>query len=138
MIEGLVGRTVEMVKVVGMAGVNGHAHAGGYPQHMLLVLNHFSQTAYQACGEFLRLSRGIWPAEQYGKFIAAQVGEGVFVARVSMDLITVDVSGLPDVAVGTPVELWGAQLPVDEVADYAGTLSYELLSQVTARVPRRY
>lgn len=60
------------------------------------------------------------------------------VGRVSMDLLTVDVSDLPAVAVGTPVELWGAQLSVDEVAAHAGTLSYELLSQVTARVPRRY
>ncbi|MCJ8170223.1 alanine racemase [Atopomonas sediminilitoris] len=60
------------------------------------------------------------------------------VGRVSMDLITVDVTALADVAVGDAVELWGAQLPVDEVAAAAGTISYELLSKVTARVPRRY
>ncbi|HPG61364.1 MAG TPA: alanine racemase C-terminal domain-containing protein, partial [Casimicrobium sp.] len=38
---------------------------------------------------------------------------------------------------GTPVELWGTQLPVDEVANAAGTIGYELLTAVTARVPRR-
>ncbi|HLA29816.1 MAG TPA: alanine racemase [Pseudomonas sp.] len=60
------------------------------------------------------------------------------VGRVSMDMLTVDLSDLPDAAVGDAVELWGAQLPVDEVAQAAGTLGYELLSKVTQRVPRRY
>jgi alanine racemase len=36
------------------------------------------------------------------------------------------------------VQLWGAQLPVDEVARAAGTIGYELLTKVTRRVPRRY
>ncbi|MDX1298799.1 MAG: alanine racemase [Pseudomonas sp.] len=60
------------------------------------------------------------------------------VGRVSMDMLTVDLTDLPDAAVGDVVELWGAQLPVDEVARAAGTIGYELLSKVTARVPRRY
>jgi alanine racemase len=60
------------------------------------------------------------------------------VGRVSMDMLTVDLTDLPDAAVGDAVELWGAQLPVDEVAQVAGTIGYELLSKVTARVPRRY
>jgi alanine racemase len=59
------------------------------------------------------------------------------VGRVSMDKITVDVTDIPLARVGTPVELWGAQLPVDEVANAAGTIGYELLTAVTARVPRR-
>lgn len=58
------------------------------------------------------------------------------VGRVSMDMLTVDLSGCPDADVGTDVELWGAQLPVDEVAVAAGTLGYELLTAVAARVPR--
>jgi alanine racemase len=60
------------------------------------------------------------------------------VGRVSMDMLTVDLTDLPEAAVGDAVELWGAQLPVDEVAQAAGTLGYELLSKVTQRVPRRY
>lgn len=60
------------------------------------------------------------------------------VGRVSMDMLTVDLTDLPDAAVGDAVELWGAQLAVDEVAQAAGTIGYELLSKVTARVPRRY
>ncbi|WP_437882671.1 alanine racemase [Pseudomonas sp. LRF_L74] len=58
--------------------------------------------------------------------------------RVSMDMLTVDLSDVPLAQVGDAVELWGANLPVDEVARAAGTIGYELLSKVTARVPRRY
>ncbi|MGP6218807.1 alanine racemase C-terminal domain-containing protein, partial [Pseudomonas paraeruginosa] len=58
--------------------------------------------------------------------------------RVSMDMLTVDLGGLPDARVGDPVELWGAQLAVDEVARACGSIGYELLSKVTARVPRTY
>ncbi|MBU2978718.1 alanine racemase [Alteromonas sp. C1M14] len=56
--------------------------------------------------------------------------------RVSMDMITVDVTDIPIPKPGDPVELWGQQLPVDEVARCAGTISYELLSRVSSRVPR--
>jgi len=58
--------------------------------------------------------------------------------RVSMDMLAVDLTPCPQAGIGTPVELWGAQLPVDEVAAAAGTLGYELLTAVTARVPFRY
>lgn len=60
------------------------------------------------------------------------------VGRVSMDMLTVDLTDLPEAGEGDAVEMWGAQLPVDEVAQSAGTIGYELLSKVTARVPRRY
>lgn len=60
------------------------------------------------------------------------------VGRVSMDMLNVDVTDLPQVQLGDAVELWGAQLPVDEVAHACGTIGYELLSKVTARVPRHY
>ena len=56
--------------------------------------------------------------------------------RVSMDMIAVDVTALPSVAVGERAELWGAALPVDEVAARAGTIAYELLCGVAPRVPR--
>ena len=55
--------------------------------------------------------------------------------RVSMDMIAVDVTELGQVAVGTPVLLWGEGLPVEEVARCAGTLAYELLCGVSQRVP---
>lgn len=55
--------------------------------------------------------------------------------RVSMDKICVDLTGIPQAAVGTPVILWGEGLSVDEIAMAAGTVSYELLCALTARVP---
>ena len=57
------------------------------------------------------------------------------VGRVSMDMITVDISDMPDAYIGTPVTLWGEGLSADEVGAAAGTLSYELFTKLTARVP---
>ena len=55
---------------------------------------------------------------------------------VSMDMITVDVTDLEDVKIGDPVELWGKSLTLGEVAQYAGTISHELVTRVSVRVPR--
>ncbi len=61
------------------------------------------------------------------------------VGRVTMDQITVDVTAATSpVFIGDEVILWGAALPVEEVANRAGTISYELLCAVSARVPRVY
>ncbi|MBU6271591.1 MAG: alanine racemase [Betaproteobacteria bacterium] len=58
------------------------------------------------------------------------------VGRVSMDMLTVDLSSLPQARPGDPVELWGEQVPVDEVAAHAGTIGYELLCAIAPRVTR--
>lgn len=59
------------------------------------------------------------------------------IGRVSMDMITVDVTAINEsVAVGSKVELWGKNLPVDEVAKCANTIGYDLLCAVSQRVPR--
>ena len=55
--------------------------------------------------------------------------------RVSMDMLCVDLTDLPQANIGTEVELWGKQVPVDEVAQRAGTVGYELLCAVAPRVP---
>jgi len=57
------------------------------------------------------------------------------VGRVSMDMICVDISDIETAYIGTPVTLWGEGLPADEVAAAAGTVSYELLCALAARVP---
>lgn len=56
--------------------------------------------------------------------------------RVSMDMITVDVTDLPEVAIGDAVELWGQELRVGEVARHSGTIGYELLTRMPSRPPR--
>ncbi len=60
------------------------------------------------------------------------------VGTVSMDMITIDVSHIESAAVGDRVELWGSNLPINVVAQSAGTIGYELMTGVTRRVPRVY
>jgi alanine racemase len=57
------------------------------------------------------------------------------VGRVSMDMLFADLSSIPDASVGTEVTLWGEGLSADEVAAASGTVSYELLCALAARVP---
>jgi len=64
------------------------------------------------------------------------------VGRVSMDMITVDLSELPSAAVGSEVTLWGrgprdTALLIDDVAHSAGTVGYELMCALAPRVPAR-
>lgn len=56
------------------------------------------------------------------------------VGRVSMDMITVDISALPDAKPGDPITLWGPELPVETIAAYASTIPYTLLCGITQRV----
>lgn len=58
------------------------------------------------------------------------------IGRVSMDMLAVDLSNAPEACEGDLVELWGRTVGVDEVASCAGTISYELLTGITSRVPR--
>ena len=58
----------------------------------------------------------------------------VLAGRVSMDMITVDLTDIPDAHVGSKVELWGCTLPIDEVAASAGTIGYELMCALAPRV----
>ena len=55
--------------------------------------------------------------------------------RVSMDMLCVDLTDLPEARTGSPVVLWGAGLPVEEIAHAAETISYELLCALAVRVP---
>jgi alanine racemase len=60
--------------------------------------------------------------------------------RVSMDMLAVDLTPVPDAAVGSAVTLWGrgpqgSVLGIDEVARAAGTIGYELMCALAARVP---
>ena len=55
--------------------------------------------------------------------------------RVSMDMITVDLSDAPNATIGSEAELWGSQIPIDEVANRCGTVGYELMCALAARVP---
>jgi alanine racemase len=56
------------------------------------------------------------------------------VARVSMDMVTVDLSGLPEARVGDQVTLWGEGLPAERIALAADTIPYTLFCGITSRV----
>jgi alanine racemase len=66
-----------------------------------------------------------------------RVGDGLAgtVGRVSMDMLCVDLSGLPDAGTGTRVVLWGEGNPIEDVAHAAGTVGYELMCALAPRVP---
>lgn len=59
------------------------------------------------------------------------------IGRVSMDMLTIDLTDHPNLGPGSQVELWGTQVPVDSVAAAAGTIPYELLCNVK-RAPIGY
>jgi alanine racemase len=58
--------------------------------------------------------------------------------RVSMDMLSVDVTDLTNISVGDDVELWGNKLSVNEVAQHAGTNGYELVTRMPSRTPRSF
>ena len=58
--------------------------------------------------------------------------------RVSMDMITVDVTDIDGVALGDEVELWGSTYSANDIASHSQTIGYELLTRMPLRVPRIY
>lgn len=97
---------------------------------------------------------GIWQARDDSRIAIAAIGYGdgymrrlgtgspvlvrgrraPLAGRISMDMIAVDVTLVPQVRVGDEVTLWGRGLPVEELAHLADTIPYELLCSVTQRV----
>jgi alanine racemase len=67
-----------------------------------------------------------------GEFMAQIAG------RVSMDMVAIDLGGATSVAVGDEVTLWGGQLPVERLAECAGTIPYELICGIGQRVAVEY
>ncbi|CBL45985.1 Alanine racemase, catabolic [gamma proteobacterium HdN1] len=63
--------------------------------------------------------------------------ECLLLGRVSMDMLAIDLSAV-NAQLGDEVELWGPSLPVERVANWAGTINYELFCQITGRVRREY
>lgn len=56
--------------------------------------------------------------------------------RISMDMLTVDLTHIQDAGINSPVVLWGEGVSVDEVAQHAGTANYELLCALAPRVEK--
>jgi len=60
------------------------------------------------------------------------------VGRVSMDMTTIDLTGVQNPKIGDRVELFGDNISINEVAKYCNTISYEILSKITKRVYKAY
>ena len=97
-------------------GIVACGYADGYPRHAGLC----------AAGE-----------RQPGAPIAVAGKLTHTVGRVSMDMLFADITDIPEADIGSPVELWGTQVPVDAVAEASGTVGYELLCALAPRVPVR-
>jgi len=69
-------------------------------------------------------------------FIKGQIAP--IAGRVSMDMLTIDVTDIDNVNLGDIVELWGENLAIETVAEYLDTINYELLTRVSNRVTRVY
>ena len=99
---------------------------------------------YGGAWRALRSTRMAVVAGGYGDGYPRSTGPGApvlvnghhapLIGRVSMDMITVDATDLPVVAIGDPVVLWGEGVPVEDVARHAGTIPYELICGVSQRV----
>ncbi|MBK7116543.1 MAG: alanine racemase [Proteobacteria bacterium] len=90
-----------------------------------------SQVAIVAAG----YGDGLPRALPNGTPVLIRGARGELAGRVSMDMIAVDVTGIAGVQVGDAALLWGPELPVEEIAAHAGSISYELLCAVSQRVP---
>jgi len=91
-----------------LVGVVGVGYADGYPRHA-------------------KTGMRVYINGQYTKLLG----------RVSMDMIMVDLTDIPVVNIGDKVELFGRHVSVNELAQNADTISYEILSKITNRVHRR-
>ncbi len=93
-------------------GVVACGYADGYPRHAgLMDRQHIHGAPIAVCGK-----------------VTTTLG------RVSMDMLFCDLTEIPEADIGSPVELWGSQIPVDAVAEASDTVGYELLCAVSPRV----
>jgi alanine racemase len=101
---------------------------------------------------------GAWTAERPSRIATVPVGYGDgyprgagdgtpalvgstrvnLVGRVSMDMITLDVTELATAAIGDEVILWGENPTANEIAGHADSIGYEITTRLLGRVPRRY
>ena len=73
-----------------------------------------------------------------GTPIGTPYGTVPLAGKVSMDMITADVTDIPNIDFGTEVTLWGGTPSLDEVASHCDTIGYELCTRITGRTPRRF
>ena len=139
-------------------GISPFAEKNGHDLHLKPVMHFYSAIiAIQHCPPGARVGYGgTWQSDNMSRIgiVAVGYGDGYprhiaentptwingaiapIVGRVSMDMLTVNLTDCPEVVIGDKVELWGENLPVERIARSAGTSAYELICQVTPRALR--
>jgi len=146
---------------IGIALFGGNPYQGGMPplkpvlrvQSRILQLREISEgttvgygATYRAKSKTRIATVGTGYADGYpwslGNHGIASIGghRVPVVGRVSMDLITLDVTGIPDELVqpGCMVDLIGPDISLEEVAERAGTINYEILTRLGQRARRKF
>jgi alanine racemase len=105
-------------------GIVACGYADGYPRHARRKRAEIDATVHPT-----------HPREEVGTPILVEGELSTTLGRVSMDMLYVDLSHMPHAGVGSRVVLWGAGLPIEQVAHAAETVSYELMCALNKRVP---
>ncbi len=74
-----------------------------------------------------------YPRHVNNGYVLVEGKKAAIVGRISMDMLSVDLSNVPQASIGSKVVLWGEGLSVREVAAFSGTISYDLLTRMTLR-----
>jgi alanine racemase len=96
-------------------GIVACGYADGYPRHA-------------------KEGTPVWVGNQNSSSSNEEGGIVGLIGRVSMDMLTIDISSLPNAGIGSKVELWGYHVPIDDVAMHSDTIGYELMCSITLRV----
>jgi alanine racemase len=102
-------------------GIVACGYADGYPRHARRKRAEIDATVHPT-----------HPREEVGTPILVEGELSTTLGRVSMDMLYVDLSHMPHAGVGSRVVLWGAGLPIEQVAHAAETVSYELMCALKA------
>jgi alanine racemase len=114
-------------EIIGVQDI-GAGDAVGYGSHF--VATHPTKVGIVACG----YADGYPRHAPSGTPVLVGGVRTRIIGQVSMDMIAVDLSAVPHAGIGSKVTLWGKGLPIDEVANAAGTIGYELMCALAPRV----
>lgn len=153
------GLQYDMVRLgIGLYGVDSSAEIQEQLQTVAVLRSTISQIRNVAAGETVGYNRrGVVEKDSviatlrigYADGLTRQLGNGKgkawlhgktapVIGNVCMDMTMIDITGIPGVSVGDEVEIFGRNIPVQQVAAWSGTIAYEILTSVSQRVKRIY
>jgi alanine racemase len=149
----------DMVRLgIGLYGVDSSAEIQEQLQTVAVLRSTISQIRNVAAGETVGYNRrGVVKKDSviatvrigYADGLTRHLGNGKgkvwlhgktapVIGNVCMDMTMIDITGIPGVSIGDEVEIFGSNIPVQQVAEWSGTIAYEILTSVSQRVKRVY